>query len=1237
MDESKIPNSLLPHLNEIAERLWSGHAAIMVGAGFSRNANAIDDNAKGFPDWNGLGELFYEKARGEKITRERFLNPLKLADEVEASFDRPTLHKLLIDSIPDKDYEPSELHVKLLNLPWSDVFTTNYDTLLERATKSVSDYSYQTVVNAEGLVYSKSSRIIKLHGSFPDAKPFIITEEDYRRYPTDFAPFVNTVQQSLLENTLILIGFSGDDPNFLRWIGWIRDNLGKGGSPKIYMVGILNLTKAQELLFLRNNIIPIDMSELDAVGKNEYFRALDEFLNYCLCKKAETDRLDWPRSEGYKSPKALTYQETTDGTKGSLKHKNTQVAKEQAEQVALHWREERGQYPGWVVVPEDRRTALWESTKHWDGYPKLSEDFSPISRIFFLFEYFWRTDKCLLPVFDDQVDAIKIVISDFYPIISENESYPESMVAEIKYLNFEYEDVREMLSFLTLTLLRFFREEGRIDEWEALYNNSKYIVSTSEDKAKRSYEYSLFCIFKSDIERLEVALNSWDSIGLTPYWLAKKAGLVAEFGDMAKAVDMLEEALSEVRSKQNLNPVISDYSLVSQESFILVLLKYISQGKSWADGNYRKSTDYSDRWNQLKQYKCDPWTELKLLQRSVEGNSISMKSDDEDCQFDIGYRSNTISLSPFEESTFQAFRLLRFYEDVGIPHRIPGFYFSKKALTGVCKLLYEYSPYWVLSTMLRTGDKDLASFIFSRRYLMSMASDDIDSLSKNYLEIYRKMSLKGGAKNPNYKNILDHSMLEVLSRLCTKASIKIRMDMLDTLLELYRSKLSGRVVGVDKLVRRLVGGFSWNEFVVALPIIIDFPVYDEDEYIAKHMCVNPFKFTSHLNPEYLVDTHNINIASSKVSKLVKYVSIGLPGERRWAIDSLQVLKRLKLLNENQISSFIEVLWQRTDDYGFPTDTNYCKFALCNDLAVDKGKSHLLIKSYILNTDLPIQAAQTDPGITITGVGYDLCHEISGSSEYLSWGESEIYLIISKLADCWELDKKYLSRSRGSSVANEFRKRFRSMQNAIVFLIYHHFRKFSEEIVALTGSILDEMSSVGLSCVRFRIAYSILVSDGFEIFECLRSGFLSTDEDDINDAVNTIYDFLYKRLEVSDDDVTLALGLVKSALLYRDEKRLVHSIWVAKRVIDDCSEYLTDDLKESVLFCLDKLTVETSNAESSFSYPAALAIREAAASLAYSLYRYFDGHEGKIPTVLDQWKSICASEDEFSDIRKQWIF
>ena len=92
-------------------------------------------------------------------------------------------------------------------------------------------------------------RIIKLHGTVPGSEycPLIVTEEDYRTYPTKFAPFVNTVQQLMMETALLLIGFSGDDPNFLSWSGWVRDNLG-GSAPKIYL--LIHESPLTDALFL---------------------------------------------------------------------------------------------------------------------------------------------------------------------------------------------------------------------------------------------------------------------------------------------------------------------------------------------------------------------------------------------------------------------------------------------------------------------------------------------------------------------------------------------------------------------------------------------------------------------------------------------------------------------------------------------------------------------------------------------------------------------------------------------------------------------------------------------------------------------------------------------------------------------------------------------------------------------------------------------------------------------------
>src|SRR4030043_609153 len=108
----KIPKDILPYFTEISNRLWSGHAAIMIGAGFSKNAIKTESTEKKFPDWNELGDIFYKKIHGRSVTNKRYLNVLKLADELQAAFGRITLEQILEDEIPDKYYEPSLLHEK---------------------------------------------------------------------------------------------------------------------------------------------------------------------------------------------------------------------------------------------------------------------------------------------------------------------------------------------------------------------------------------------------------------------------------------------------------------------------------------------------------------------------------------------------------------------------------------------------------------------------------------------------------------------------------------------------------------------------------------------------------------------------------------------------------------------------------------------------------------------------------------------------------------------------------------------------------------------------------------------------------------------------------------------------------------------------------------------------------------------------------------------------------------------
>lgn len=254
----------LKQIKEVAGALAEHHAAVMIGSGFSKNAEKIGVTENKFLDWNQLSDIFYEKVYGANTyPGKNYSSSMRLAQEAEIMIGRPGVEKILKQAVPDDDYAPSELYLKLMQLPWKDVFTTNYDTLLERAADLVTNRRYNIVVCQEDLVNSGNApRIIKLHGSFPSHRPFIITEEDYRTYPVKFAAMVNTVQQSLLENVFCMIGFSCEDPNFISWIGWIHDHLGKSSSQKIYMVSVLHIPEAKQRLYFDRNIVLIDLETI---------------------------------------------------------------------------------------------------------------------------------------------------------------------------------------------------------------------------------------------------------------------------------------------------------------------------------------------------------------------------------------------------------------------------------------------------------------------------------------------------------------------------------------------------------------------------------------------------------------------------------------------------------------------------------------------------------------------------------------------------------------------------------------------------------------------------------------------------------------------------------------------------------------------------------------------------------------------------------------------------------------
>ncbi len=287
MDENTLYTYINEIANHLAEKKLYGAASLMIGAGFSKNAMSLKPDKSLPPNWTELANDMYDELyplkndEKNKIEECSGKNILSLAQKYEVIFGRKKLNDLINSSIADQFYEPSDLYDELLKLEWEDIFTTNYDTLLERALSKLSlKREYKVIYSCKDLPNSTRPRLIKLHGSVDKSNDYIITEEDYRTYPTKYAPFVNTVQQSMLETQLCLIGFSGTDPNFLNWLGWLRDNMGDN-CPRIFLCGYYkNMEYADVKMLERKNIIVLNLAPLIKNGNysNPYHDSIKKFI-----------------------------------------------------------------------------------------------------------------------------------------------------------------------------------------------------------------------------------------------------------------------------------------------------------------------------------------------------------------------------------------------------------------------------------------------------------------------------------------------------------------------------------------------------------------------------------------------------------------------------------------------------------------------------------------------------------------------------------------------------------------------------------------------------------------------------------------------------------------------------------------------------------------------------------------------------------------------------------------------
>jgi hypothetical protein len=1221
--EVKLGKDNLPYLSEICRQLWCGHASVLVGSCFSRSATPNSQSCGGFPDWNELGNLFYDKIYGMLPAADKpdksYLKVLKLAQEVETAFGRPVLNQLLKQAVPDTGYEPSDLHKKLLQLPWTDVFTTNYDTLLERATSLVIERRYDSVVNKEDLIYSRHPRIIKLHGSFPSTFPFIITEEDYRRYPSDFAPFVNTVRQSMLENTLCLIGFSGNDPDFLYWLSWIRDNSGSTSLSKIYLVGLFNFTDAQKKLLEQKNCIIVNLPAVSGTSPDPYYAALDLFFRYLLQRGKTMTAIQWPYI-------LSTFYPDSKKTKTDV-----------LQQIIPVWKEQRQTYPGWVIVPESKRQALFEGTGQWIDFIPADADIPDDLLYEYVSELVWRLEKSLYPLQPSTAKLIENVI--------QRREQEKNFRVDAPYLE------------LKLSLLGYYRQNGKTDEWTVLTDSLEQQVPYCPLRfgVEFHYEKALGALFQIDIPRLRKELAAWDLNDSLQCYNCKKAVLMAETGDIEQAEQIIRRSIELNRRQQNLSPLSVDLTLQSEESYMIflhetVLSLPVFSVREQLSGNKEAELreKNTERLTELKAYLCDPWNEIQYFELSLKKQYIPFRQAEEKFNFDLG-SGVTRHLETGDTGQILAGSFLMFSETAGIPYRIHvGRYFAMNISTASAAAavlrLADYNLFWCISVCLQIADKDLVGQFFTRKAVAKLPVAYIDALCERLINALHENAdnIRKGSDNnllSDFEQVLAGSIPEILSRFCCKCSVIEKKQLLEYLAKLYGASCRYRFTSLKQFTRRLVESFSDSEQAEILVSLLRFPIpstvywQEQDELTAPCSWIKPERVKRFIN-------NREELSQSRL--LEPYYEAAQSKEpiiREWGIRTLFSLFLLGVLAADQQNRLAEVAWNETDANGFPFGGYYCFFSYLNLPHPLSVNPEALFKKYIVDENLPVFTHERAWTIRGEDPGVKFCDELREASSLSAgrpvWTSDEFTILIHKLQGWWNADKDLLIQKKDEHVKNTVTNRFQKMEQALSALLENYNDAVTDSTSAIAKQFLTDFE-------RYRIPHAELlaVCAGTELTEKIRENMASGEDASVVDGLRAIVVVLKRiasdnghRSELSAAVLT-DLGLL---LLYRKESGLSGALPLCIRIVDEFDWAFTGEFEENVLLSLRFLEADTDSADDPAGYEPEekILIRMYAAGLANRVYTLYKKNGKKIPEVITRWQTICGSENEFAEVRNAW--
>jgi hypothetical protein len=953
--------------------------------------------------------------------------------------------------------------------------------------------------------------------------------------------------------------------------------------------------------------------------------------------------------------------------------------------IHVAWRNTRGAYPGWIILPAQNRESLWIRTERWiEPVFESVRQFEAPDDLLLLYELNWRLERCMVPLFENWTEKIMDTLNTYnpYPHLLDLESATITPV-ETKYAELDWQRLSEAWIGLTFAVARMFREDCKEDKFKAWMERLEPVVSAhSEWKARLVHEHCMFAIARFDQAGARNALSNWPNTEENTLWELRRAAMFAELGEVKESRQIAGRVLSEIRRRSE--SFSSDRTLLSQEGLTILFLEMLETGDFGlgAEERFRNR----DRLERLQTYRCDPRAEINNFEAKIIGlpkpkDSVETTSP----SFDPGRETTTTHFASgfIAKESIPAFALLRTAEEGVLLPRVPGVnFFSETALTAA-RWIEDYAPLWSVSSEIRYGPASKKLYNrFDRVRIATMPQEVVDhvfdilySPLAQSIEQLQYNAAEAGPGSPSFAMRQALIASELLSRLYFRLSEEQQDKVFVLAASMYGMPLFQTRHwfhdGITSLFKRMLAAeTSGNGILRRVPRLLELPIPGENgvDIRLEETWVEPLEHIVWSQEEKFESGLDREAVSPSIERLIRLIRDGTSKIRRRAVTRLNVLHSMGVLTEKEEADFGCALWARRSAVsGLPKDTNFYPHAFLNLEGPEPGRAMEAFRKSIRTRDFLRMTIGGDGENKV--ISFSLRHandlytrDILGATAprlrddndariYVDWTPEEITAFLQKIVQCWDDEKDELKRVVSEGLDGHFSsivtQRLEGWLNILARVVLPNIEAADEAGRQTARRLILEMDEAGGPApLALPALLYVVPEDAEEVAAKIKARIDHNDADEVRAAALGVSLWLE---HASADDIPNPPEELLDALIARVVSRkqeAVDVVLISLRAMLQKSPVFFDEARlanlSSALCSLleDTKLPDYKRREGEDRLGSAIPVelrarrRCLAAQLAHRLYQEFGRRSIDAPDILERWQKMC-SQNPLPEVRRAW--